>query len=157
MLDISSINFNKAAIACKIADNTPGLRPFCVPFGAVFRVPGHLASKIGVKPGTGADWMFLGRGRIIGQCMGSEIEEQEDGLERLPKPTDNDRIVGGASTFYYGNLNFVGGMKLAETSLHDPYAFSDDEKEARAGPSKKPLAAGARVGRRGVEQGPGWV
>jgi hypothetical protein len=45
-----------------------GMRPACVPMGAIFRVPGRLAKVRGNSVGEGTEWGFKGEGRVVGRC-----------------------------------------------------------------------------------------
>lgn len=44
-----------------------GVRPACVGFGAIFRVPGRWARGVRVEVGEGTEWGFKGRGRVVGE------------------------------------------------------------------------------------------
>ncbi|KAF8533720.1 hypothetical protein BDD12DRAFT_898088 [Trichophaea hybrida] len=44
-----------------------GVRPGCVGFGAIFRVPGRWARGVRVEPGVGTEWGFKGEGKVVGK------------------------------------------------------------------------------------------
>jgi len=49
-------------------DELPGTRPFQVPVGAIFRVPGRWARARLKNVGEGTDWGFKGKGRVVAEC-----------------------------------------------------------------------------------------
>jgi hypothetical protein len=51
-----------------------GVKPACVPMGAIFRVPGRIAKVRGKVVGQGTEWGFKGQGRVVGRCESIYLE-----------------------------------------------------------------------------------
>jgi tetratricopeptide (TPR) repeat protein len=67
--------WNKAAAERALEmGGSAGVKPACVPMGAIFRVPGRIAKVRGKVVGQGTEWGFRGQGRVVGRCESIYLE-----------------------------------------------------------------------------------
>lgn len=128
---IKDIIWNQAACEAVTSKGEGGIRPHCVPVGAVFRVPDHLADIIYKKPGEGADWMFAGRGKVVGTTLGAFGEGGDEGEEEhgegseLGEEYESSAVYGG----YEGHENGDGDEEEEAEGGGDEEVIDEGEEE----------------------------